>query len=219
MKKLRNLVLGAVTVLAVPVLATAVTLESNFSGSAQHDGDAPGDYTNGTLYTAYLILDTTQENPWYPYDQTNKEYTAVITAPIDSYFGGQFQTVTFSEQTVVSVYEDDIAGGTAADFANTATFTDGTEILSGDANTMIGTRFDSFGLPYEVSGTIVFTGGAGIGNLDAQCAGGILMNDFINFQIGSFPPGFQEDYDAQWKCPDTTGNENSTWGSVKSQYR
>jgi hypothetical protein len=214
MKNFTSLMLGSGLALALPTLASAVTLEGHFSGYADHAG-SPGVYAPGMAYTARLILNTTQTNPWYPWDPT-KEYTAVIQATVDTYTGGFLQTVDFLNGATFKIYEDTT---TPANYAVPATFSDGTLVLSGGSNNMIGDRVDIFGIPWNVHGTIVFVAGAGIGNLASQCALGLTMNDFINFQIGTYPPTYEEAYDAEWKCPDTTASDAANWGSVKALYR
>lgn len=215
MRKLASLALGAGLATAIPFLASAETLEGHFSGYAKHNGPAPGVYAPGVTYAAYLKLDTVQPNPWYPWD-SNKMYTAVINATVFSYTGGMFQVVDFQNNATFRVYEDT---GTVADFANTATFMDGTLILSGGSVDMFGQRVNVFGLPWNFYGTIVFTGGAGLGNLHPGCAFGLAMNDFVDFQIASTPPGYQEVYDAEWKCTYTVSVDEASWGRVKTLYR
>jgi hypothetical protein len=214
MKKLTSLMLGSGLAVALPTLAFAVTLEGHFSGFADHAG-APGVYAPGMAYTARLVLNSVQTNPWYPWDPS-KQYTAVINATVASYTGGFTQSVDFQNGATFKIYEDT---GTAADYAVPSTFTDGTLLLSGGSNDYFGQRMDIFGLPWNFYGTIVFVSGAGIGNLDQQCALGLVMNDFVNFQIGTFPPGYEEAYDAEWKCPGSTAADVPSWGSVKALYR
>lgn len=215
MKKLTSLVLGSGLLLAFPTLSHAVTLEGHFSGYADHAG-APGVYAPGMLYTARLILNTTQTNPWYPWNPAF-QYTAVIQATVATYVGGFLQSVDFQNGATFKIYED---ATTPADWSVPGTFTDGTLILSGGSNDMFGQRVDIFGIPWNVYGTIVFVSGAGIGNLASQCSLGLVMNDFINFQIGTYPPTYEEAYDAEWKCPDIgTAADKPGWGRVKALYR
>jgi hypothetical protein len=218
MKKSAFLGIGALALLVVPLAASAVVLEGSFSGAAKHNGPSPGVYTVGQTYTAYQILNTTQFNPWYPWNAA-RQYTAVLTAQIQSYVGGMAQVVTWHPGTVV-IYEDNPGGGgTAANYASTATFTDGTLILSGAVQNMVGQRLNVFGLPWGITGVMVFTGGSGLGSVNSQCTGGLVMNDFINFQIGVPPTGYKEFYDGKWECPDVTSTEVQTWGRVKGLYR
>lgn len=215
MRKLASLALGAGLAIAIPSLASADTLEGHFSGHAQHNGPAPGVYAPGVVYTAYLTLDANQINPWYPWD-ASKMYTAVIHATVSSYTGGFLQEVGFAPGASFRVFEDTT---TPADYAVPATFTDGTMILSGASDNMLGTRVDIVGLPWDVTGTIVFTAGAGLGHLDGACVAGLSMNDFIDFQVAANPPGYQEAYNAEWKCSTSVSVDGASWGGVKSLYR
>lgn len=213
MQKLKSLALG-VGLLVIPALAMADTFEGHFSGHADNGTGTGGSYSAGSTYDAYLVLDAVQVNPWYPWNAA-KEYTAVLSTTVESFvvIGGE-ENINFAVATV-TVYEDD---QTAADYGNLGTFTDGTAVLSGAANNMIGNRQQIFGLPFAVTGTVVFDGGAGVGNLTA-CTAGLAMNDFIDFQFTSNPAGFHEVYDAEWKCVEEISVEENTWGSVKGLYR
>jgi hypothetical protein len=189
--------------------------EGHFSGHAIHDGPSPGVYAAGVTYTARMVLNTTQVDPWYPWDPA-KEYTAVVAATVFAYYGGFLQVVDFANGATVRVYED---VGSAADFANPATFTDGALILSGGSNDMSGQRVDVAGNPWGVYGTIVFTGGSGLADLSSACGFGLTMNDFIDFHFATSPPGYQEAYDAQWLCAEPVSTESASWGSLKALYR
>ena len=120
----------------------------------------------------------------------------------------------------LSIYED---ASNNANFANAATFTDGTLVLSGTISNMAGSRLNLFGIPWGVTGDVALTGGAGLGNVDAQCDGNMVLNDFINFQIpfGGWPDAqsYEEGYDSKLDCPETTSTDDSTWGTVKALYR
>ena len=218
MKKMLSLV-TVVGLLAIPAASLAddgcLAYTGQFSGHADNGSGTGGSWAGGDTYTAYLTLDTTQDNPWYPWD-SNKEYTAVLSTTISSYtnFGGAQEVVDFGVASV-DIYEDDV---TAANYGNLSTFTDGTNILSGEAQNMIGDRVIIFGLPLAVTGVVVFDSGSGLGNL-IDCTTGLVMNDFIDFTFASNPTGFEEGYDAEWKCCPTTSVDASNWGSVKALYR
>lgn len=217
MNGLKSLGLGVVMALAIPTLALAADYAGNFSGYVDHDGLAPGVYQTGTTYVARMVLDGYNENPWYAFD-AGKEYTAVLTTVVDTYTdNGGFYMVTDFEIATVEIYEDMT---TPADYANPATFTDGTLILVGQANNMIAQGAIQYGSPFVVSGVVVFTGGSGYANLIGTCVhGGLAMNDFIMTTIITPPAGYEEVYDAEWKCTDPTGTDESTWGSIKGLYR
>jgi len=232
MKMTRALAVGVGLAMLLPALASAVVLEGHFSGHAQHNGPAPGAYANNLPYTVYATLDAVQTNPWYPWDQATNEYTVKIDAVITVYNGTYpwaYSAIPVEETTdfnvaSVSIYEDPAKN---ADYANPATLTDGTLILSGFIQNMIGDHWviwssPSFMIPqpWTITGVVVFTGGAGIGNLDTQCAAGLVMNDFVSFGIITEPPGYQESYDIEWKCPEvSTSVDEASWGRVKGLYR
>lgn len=214
MQKLKSLALG-VGLLLVPTLAMAVNVAANFSGHADNGSGTGGFYVAGSSYTAYMTLNETNENPWYPFDGA-QEYTAVVSTTVSSFVVlGNLEVVDFGVADV-NVYEDDT---TPADYANVGTFTDGTNILSGASQNMIADRVSIFGLPFAVTGVIVFDGGSGLANLDPCASAGLVMNDFIDFTFATNPAGFEEAYDAEWKQDCGTGIEEDTWGSVKGLYR
>ena len=70
-----------------------------------------------------------------------------------------------------------------------------------------------YGLPRSGNGQPL-----GIGLLEAVCANRLLMNDFINYFVTP-PTGYEEAYDAEWKCEETVNVDRSAWGRVKSLYR
>jgi len=211
--------IGVLT-LVFPVLALATTFQGHFSGYSAHPTSAPGVFAANEPFTARVILDTTQENPWYPFDPL-KEYTAVLDVVVLFYLGGFNQAVSFKPAGIVNIYED---SSPDANFANAATFTDGTLILTGQVNNMAGNRINITSLPWAVSGEITLTGGSGFNNLLA-CHAGLIMNDFIAWQLPNgaplpgIPTGYKESYNAEWKCEDTVSTEASSWGSVKGLYR
>lgn len=217
MTKMRQFGVAATMILGIPALASAASLQADFAGYADHSGGVPGVYSSGETYTAYLILNTNQIDPWYPWSQPALEYTAVVSTTVLAFTDdGTIQTASFAD-AAVDIYED---AGTVADFGNVATFTDGTKILTGTISGMFALRAVIPNMPYNVSGSLSFTGGAGFGDLAPGCVTGLLLNDFIAFEGPVSPPsGFEEAYDAQWICPGPTGTEEATWGRVKTSYR
>lgn len=215
MQKLKSLAIG-VGLLLVPTFVMADILAGNFSGHADNGSGTGGFYIAGTSYNAYLVLNEFQESPWYPFDGT-KEYTAVVSTTVSSFVVLGNQEVIDFAIADVNVYEDDT---TAADFGDTSTFTDGANILSGAAQNMIGTRISIFGLPFNVTGVIVFGSGSGLGNLDPCIPdNSLIMNDFIDFTFAANPAGYEEAYDAEWKYDCPFSIEEGTWGNLKSLYR
>jgi hypothetical protein len=91
MKKVFTLGLG-VLALAIPAAALADSLQASLSGYSAHPTSAAGVFAANEPLTARVVLDTTQDDPWYPFDPA-KEYTAVLNAVVLSYLGGFNQAV------------------------------------------------------------------------------------------------------------------------------
>jgi hypothetical protein len=146
-------------------------------------------------------------------DFNNNQYTMVLTATL-TVVGPPSQ---YSPATV-QLYEDPISGGTNADYANPATFTDGTLILSGviDGN-LTRNRFTTTLGNYI--GKIDFTGGTRLGDLqttqDWPIGGGWSRNASVTPPI---PPGYNEQWDGKIDNAPVAVEQRS-WGAVKEFYR
>lgn len=193
--------------------------EGHFSGHNAHNS-APGTFTVGEAFTAYQTLNTTQVNPWYAWNQGAFEYTLVIQGQVTAYanimlFPGTFLRQVSFGSTTFAIYQD---AGTAANYANVATFTDGAAILTGTITGMYGEGlvdgFNPDGL--GITGNVLITGGSAAG--DVIC-NELVMNDFMSWLPPTSPAGFKEAYDSKWECCLVTAVEPSTWGGVKSLYR
>jgi hypothetical protein len=113
----------------------------------------------------------------------------------------------------VEIYEDPIGGGTAANYAVPATFTDGTLILSGS--------FDGFLVRNRFSATL----GNFIGKVDFT--GGTRLGDLVTPQDWPFgggwsrsvtiEPGYQENWDGKIDLA-PVGVEQDTWQNIKRLY-
>jgi hypothetical protein len=224
MSKLQSLAVGMGLAIILPAAALAQCDEANlheahFSGHSQH-ASAAGTFAAAEVLTAYEIINTTQVNPWYPWDQANFQYTLVLSAPVTSYAnipigGGNFlRQVTFGTGSF-AYYED---AGTAADYANTATFTDGALILSGSISNMYAEGLVNGVTPENlgVTGDATITGGSAIG--DVLCTD-LLMNDFLAWLPATSPAGYKEAYDSKWECCVVTSTDAGSWGRVKGLYR
>jgi hypothetical protein len=215
MKAIKALALGLGMATSIPALALAQS--ASFSGFADHDGPAGGQYLVGGGYEAYLTLDDTQPNPtWYPFNQAFFEYTLVIQTTIDAWqqLAGTIYGVTFGSATF-AIYED---AATVAVYSDKSSFTDGNLILSGTVSGM-NSVYDTGGFSYDLGGPhIAITGGSGIG--DVACED-LVGTDFvtINFPISDpRPAGYEEGFDVLWNCIPTSVDETN-WGRVKSLYR
>ncbi len=146
-----------------------------------------------------------------PLDFDNFEYTVVVTGLTMDSIGA---SSTFSNGTVV-IYED---AGTASDWANPATFSDGVAILSGDmpwfAREMVSTYTGS-GL-----GEVNWTGGTRLNDLAPEDQTGWPFLTVIN-RFGSFvEPGYSELWDGKIEpTDDVVANETDSWSGLKASYR
>ncbi len=223
MRTLLSLAVGAGIAVMAPAAALAQCdgnlYEGHFDGHNAH-ASAPGTFSVGEAFTAYQTLNTTQVNPWYAWNQGSFEYTLVITGTVSAYadiplFPGTFLRQVSFGGTSFAIYED---AGTTADYANTATFTDGVAILTGTITGMYGEGLvDGFNPDVlGVTGTATITGGSAAGSV--LCSE-LLMNDFLAWLPPTSPAGFKEAYDSKWECCEVVSVEPSTWGGVKSLYR
>ena len=117
-----TMLLLALVLLAVPASAQQLF---DFLGQA----DVP-DAVGGTL-SMYSIMPEVSPPvvPPLPLDFDNFEYTLVVTGLVlDDLGAGTYPIQVYSGGTI-AIFED---AATAADYANTGTFTDGTAILVGD---------------------------------------------------------------------------------------
>ena len=115
----------------------------------------------------------------------------------------------------VSMYEDPIGGGTAADYANPPTFTDGTLILSGTFDgTLVRNRFTT--TLGNFVGKVDFTGGTRLGDLvtaqDWPFGGGWSRT------ISGIPAGYHENWDGKIDLA-VVGVTPMQWGAVKNLYQ
>lgn len=226
MNKFTSLAVGMGLAIILPATTWAVceddpdnVHEGHFEGHTQHATSPSGSYAVGEFVTAYQIIEAVQVNPWYPFDQTNYEYTLVVQLQVSAWVvTGPVRQLSFNPGTF-AIYED---AGTAANYANTATFTDGPLILSGTvatANPWVGLANGPNPPPDGVGGTglVTITGGSGLGN--ALCTE-LNMTDFITWLPQTSPTGFKERFGSMWTCcVDPTSAEQSTWGRTKGQYR
>ena len=146
-----------------------------------------------------------------PLDFTLNQYTLIVNATLMSIPGINEDY----DHTYVALYEDPIGGGTAADYAAPATFTDGTLILYGDFNPFL--RRTTFTPTLgSYSGTVHFYGGSQLGALggpvDLPFGGGWSRT------VSGIPAGYQENWDGLIGLG-AVGVEPRTWEGVKRLYR
>jgi hypothetical protein len=223
-KKVLSLGLG-VLLLTIPAISSADSRKAVLDGYSKHTS-AAGVFANDENFKAYVKLgaEDVDEPWWYPFDWPAKEYTAVLDVNVLFYLGGFNQSVSFKPNGSCLIYED---SSPDANYANTATFTDGLNILVGQVNNMQGTRLNLNGHPWSLTGEITLIGGSGLANLIGCAASGLSlsMNDYAAWQLPNgqplpgIPAGYKERYGAEWKCLEPTSVDESSWGSVKGLYR
>jgi hypothetical protein len=234
-----------VVVLAVALLfATAAVAPAQYGSEFVFDGYSK--YIAGTpdavgsVMEVYGILSTVG-GLTYPIslDTANYQYTLYI---------GNMQVTDYMEETMfpikyitygggsIFIYADAIGGGSAADYGNLPTFTDGELILQAVINGGYVVALDDFGFPTgdgfwkgSGSGTCDFIGGT---QLDALMAAeyylenwnviASVVDDGAGITGGGtvqVPAGFHRLFDVKITPPnDPTATESTTWGQVKKLY-
>lgn len=163
------------------------------------------------------------------------EYTFHMTGmTLDSYTIGStsadYDSSKYGAGGTITIFEDGSADassvGTNPPNAQTATFMDGTVILTGvinDLNVMKKdaptTSPDSTG---EARGSVTFTGGTRYSELTASCTPlNWVFNVAVQGKYGSFTPA---GFNLRWSgellknpCP-PTASENKSWGLIKALY-
>ena len=200
------------------VLATSVALAATVVGSAAQADPPNFDFFGhsivptsvGGILTLRSVLTNNGVVPTpIVLDFTNNQYTVVVTGTLASIAGSK----QFYSPATVSIYEDAIGGGTAANYATPTTFTDGTLILGGpfDGNLERQTFSPSLG---SFIGTVDFSSGSRLGDLttpdDWPFWGGWSRS-------GMLQPGYHEKWDGEIEF-NPVAVEDRTWGSVKSLF-
>ena len=200
MRTWNKVVLIATLALAIPLCASAQQL-FDFNGQATVPAMVGGD-----LEMYGVIYDPAPSSTPIPLDFANFEYTIVITSlglDVDgmtqSYSGG-----------LIAVYED---AATAADFAATGTFTDGTAILTGEVTTLSRTMFTA--TLGSSAGNVNWTGGTRIGELMPDDWDNWPLLSGINASASNVEPGFDENWDGK---TETIGNDDISWGELKARF-
>ena len=144
-----------------------------------------------------------------PLDFVNFEYTLVIQGTLTSVAG----ISQHHAGATIAIYSDARVGGTAADYPNPATFTDGTLILSGAFGDLIRTTFmPTLG---NFSGDVTFSGGTRLAELSPldgwPCGGGWSRS------VAGIPAGYQEMWDGKIDLS-TVAVEPRSWGGVKQLF-
>ncbi len=209
---------------SVPVLAAS---EWIFYGYAKY---APAPDQVGAVMDVYGLAAPGSIAPPIAVDYANYEYTAWVSGMTIATYSNSLswrKSSTFNGG-ILRIYADAKAGGTAADFLNPSTFTDGSLILVAsvdngfssiltDGPTIRDGIFVGSG-----SGTCDFNDGSRLGDLVA--AEYYLTNWFfggtpISDPNPTVPAGFHRVFDLKLVSPnDPTSIEPNTWGGIKRLY-
>lgn len=218
-------VLLAALLLAAPAGAAG---EFIFYGYAQY---VPAKDVVGATMDVYGIAAPGSIAPPIALDFANYQYTVWVDDMVIATYSNlptYLKSSSFNGG-VLRIYEDAKATGTAADYANLATFTDGTLILQAsvddgwsymliDGPTIRDGIFVGSG-----SGRCDFNGGSRLGEL---VAGEYYLDDwsFLGTPVSdpnpTVPAGFHRVFDVKIVAPnDPTPTEPQSWGQVKGSYR
>jgi hypothetical protein len=142
-------------------------------------------------------------------DFANFQHTLVIQGTLTSAAG----LVQHHAGASIAIYSDAKVGGTAADYSNLATFTDGALVLSGTYDDLIRNAFTpSLG---SFAGNVTFTGGTRLAELSPPdgwpCGGGWSRT------LSGIPAGFQENWDGKIDLAQVAVLPQ-TWGRVKQLF-
>ncbi len=207
MKTRITLLLLALLLMAVPASAQQLF---DFLGQTVVPDDI-----GGFLNMDSVIRDPAPGTTPIPLDFANFEFTLVVTnLNLVSGDGSPGDPQQYVNGTLV-IYEDNT---TAADFANPATFSDGTAILVGTINTLNRTMYTA--TLGSAAGWVDWNGGT---RLDDIAPGDQLGWPFltgISARAENVEPGYNEEWDGKCEPEDPIVDVTPmSWGSVKALLR
>lgn len=146
-----------------------------------------------------------------PLDFANYGYTIVVTGLVQDTAGA---TSLFSGGSV-AIYQD---AATAADWANPATFTDGTAILTGSLVTFQRTMLT--GTLGSGAGTVDWTGGTRLAELSPADQTGWPFLTAVSRAASQVQPGYSERWDGKVEpTGDVVATESASWSDLKASFR
>ncbi len=205
---MKNLVKGLLVVLALIALPMAATAQQLFDFNGQAILPAG---VGGALTMHSVVFDASPAEAPIPLDFANFEFTLVVDGLI-------LDTDGFTQHYAggtVTLYQD---AGTAADYGNLATFTDGTAILIGTITTLSRTMFPT-GIG-SLAGVVDWTGGSRLNDIAPEDQADWAFLSGINSGTTSVLPGFDEMWDGKVEPHQPiVDNEAASWGSVKALFQ
>lgn len=202
MKKLVLILLAAAVLGSSPALAQVQLFD--FNGQALVPAVVGGHLT---MYS--VVVNGAQVDTPIPLDYLNYEYTIVVT---DLELLADGMTQNYAGGTIV-LYEDDL---TAADYADPATFTNGTAILSGVVTTLDRTMF----LPWlgTVAGYVNWSGGTRLAEIPPAYRDNWAFLSNVSTDAAVLEPGYDENWDGKCEPQEPIDVDQQSWGEVKSTY-
>jgi hypothetical protein len=141
-----------------------------------------------------------------PFNWVGEEHTVVIEATFDNKAGF---TESYTGATV-KIFTD-VGPATAGTYANQATFSDFTLVLSGVINNFV--RIDFPGNSSSYAGQVSWTGGTRLAELGANTTG-YGIGGSGNTGSGNIPSGYEDCWDGKIDQP-IVAVEKATWGNMK----
>jgi hypothetical protein len=210
------------------VLVAALASGAAAAGAFTFEGFArnvpAGPEVPGIQLTAFGIANPPTPgtpNP-IPLDFSNYQYTIRVTLNLTSVSGTLATQYNLGYATGSwEILED---ASTAANYANLATFVDGTIILSGTIsgfNAALQTDVTGLGFGSGIGG-YAYTGGTRLAEVQAtqpiDCAfQGTVIRDAHPI-FNPVPAGFLRTFNVKMFCTDGVADDAQTWGTLKSSY-
>ncbi len=158
-----------------------------------------------------VIVNGTAVDTPLPLDFANYQYTIVVTGLMLD----ESSSTSFFSNGSIAIYED---AATTADWNNTASFSDGTAILTGSLNPFAHTLFTT--TLGSGQGTVDWTGGTRLNELAAMDQTGWPFLTGISRSSTQVLPGFTEKWDGKVEpTEEVVAVEGRTWSGVKALYR
>ena len=207
MKKLL-LIMALMVVVGTPGLASAQQW-FDFNGQTLLPALVGDALTSFTVVNNNGVIDTP-----LPLDFDNYQYTLVITGLIMDVDNGDLGGKTFSGG-MIAIYEDN---ATPADYTNTASFVDGTPLLTGT---------------FQVFNRIMFSSSSGSGSGYVDWTGGTRIGEFapadqlnwtfvvaISNRSSVTEPGYDENWDGKVEpIEPVVSGESMSVGQLKGQHQ
>ncbi|RKX28342.1 MAG: hypothetical protein DRP71_17485 [Verrucomicrobia bacterium] len=199
-------------VLALLLMAVPASAQQLFDFLGQTV--VPGN-VGGMLNMDSIMRDPAPGTTPIPLDFANYEYTLVVmNLTLDSGDGTSASPQNYSGGMLV-IYEDN---GTAADYANPATFHDGTAILIGNLTTLNRTMFTA--TLGSAAGWVDWTGGTRLDDIAPVDQLGWPFLTGISARDTNVEPGYTEQWDGKCEPEEPiVDTEDISWGSVKAMLR